>query len=68
MSPRMANPIFIEVQKYLSGMDYPAGKDEIVEHARGQGAGDDVVSALEQLEDREYDGPNAVSAQLGDES
>jgi hypothetical protein len=57
----MANPDFIEVQKYLSGVDYPAGKQELVDHAREQGAGDDVVQALGSIPDREYDGPNAVS-------
>ena len=57
------NPI--QAQKFLSGMDYPAGKPEIVEHARGQGADQDVLEALEQISDREYDGPNAVSAELG---
>jgi Protein of unknown function (DUF2795) len=60
----MANPDFIEVQKYLSGMDYPATKSDIVAHARGQGAGEDVVQALEQIADREYDGPNAVSEEV----
>ena len=60
----MANPDFIEVQKYLSGMDYPAAKSDILEHARGQGASEDVVQALEQIADREYDGPNAVSEEV----
>jgi hypothetical protein len=60
----MANPDFIEAQKYLSGMDYPATKADIVEHARGQGAGDDVVQALDRIPDREYDGPNAVSEEI----
>ena len=60
----MANPDFIEVQKFLSGMDYPARKDEILEHARSQGASDDVLQALEGISDREYDGPNAVSQEV----
>ncbi len=60
----MANPDFIEAQRFLSGVDYPASKQELVEHARRQGAGDEIVSELEAIEDREYDGPNAVSQQL----
>ena len=60
----MANPDFIEVQKYLSGMNYPATKSAIVEHARGQGASEDLVQALDQIADREYDGPNAVSEEV----
>jgi hypothetical protein len=60
----MANPDFIEVQKALSGVDYPATKQELVEHARGQGAGGEIVEALERISDREYDGPNAVSQEV----
>jgi hypothetical protein len=50
-----------EIQKALGGVDYPATKADLVAHARGSGASEDVVSALEGIEDREYDGPNAVS-------
>ncbi len=60
----MANPGFIEAQKFLSGVDYPASKQELVEHARSQGAGDEILQALERIPDREYDGPNAVSQEV----
>jgi hypothetical protein len=53
------NPI--EMQKYLSGVDYPCDRDSLVEHARNQGADDEVLRHLEALPDRTYDGPNAVS-------
>jgi uncharacterized protein DUF2795 len=43
----MAHPDFIEAQKYLSGMDYPAGKQEIVEHARSRGADEETLRELE---------------------
>lgn len=59
-------PSPIELQKHLGGMDYPAGKDEIVEHARNSGAPKQVVDTLEQIPDRQYDGPNAVSAAFSD--
>lgn len=58
------NPV--QLQKHLSGLDYPASKQQLVEHARGQGADDEALSTLERLPDREYDGPNAVSAEVGD--
>ena len=51
----------IEVQRFLGGVDYPAGKQELVEHARAEGAGDEIVSVLDQLPDPEYDGPDRVS-------
>jgi hypothetical protein len=58
----MAPPDFIEVQKYLSGVDYPATKEQLVEHAKSQGAGRDIIEALSSLPDGEYDGPNKVSS------
>ena len=42
-------------------MDYPTTKDKIVEHARKQGAPQDVMEALENIPEQEYDGPNRVS-------
>ena len=57
------NPI--QVQKFLGGMDYPASKEKLVEHARGQGADENVISTLEQLPDREYDGPSGVTKEIG---
>jgi hypothetical protein len=58
----MPNPI--QMQKYLSGMDYPASKDELVEHARQKGADEEVMRGLEAIPDSAYDGPNAVSAEF----
>jgi hypothetical protein len=51
----------IEVQKYLSGMDYPATKDQIVQHAREHDAPEEVMDLLEKMPEQEYDGPNRVS-------
>jgi hypothetical protein len=56
-----ANPI--QMQKFLGGIDYPASRDTLVEHARGKGADEEVVRKLESMPDRTYDGPNAVSAE-----
>ena len=54
------NPI--QMQKFLGGVDYPASRDDLVKHAEGKGADDDVLEGLRAIEDRTYDGPNAVSA------
>lgn len=65
----MANrPSPIELQKHLGGIDYPASKDEIVSKAESSGAPEDVLQALRDIEDREYDGPNAVSAAFSDQA
>jgi hypothetical protein len=49
------------VQKFLGGIDYPASKDTIVSKAEQEGADDNVLDALRNIPDREYDGPTAVS-------
>ena len=57
----MSKPNPIQMQKFLSGVDYPADRDSLVEHARSQGADDAVLDQLKTMPDRQYDGPNAVS-------
>jgi hypothetical protein len=54
-------PIQIDVQKYLSGVDYPATKADLVGVAQGQGAPTEVVDALEALPDRQFESPVQVS-------
>jgi hypothetical protein len=60
----MVSPI--DIQKALGGMDYPATKEQIVKHAQDNGAGDDVITALKGIEDREYEGPSGVSKAVFD--
>lgn len=57
----MTKPNPIQMQKFLGGIEYPASRDELVEHARQSGADDAVLQHLEALPDRTFDGPNAVS-------
>jgi hypothetical protein len=59
-------PSPIDVQKALSGMDYPASKDQIVQHAESQGADQEVLDALKAIQDREYEGPSGVSSAVFD--
>ncbi|SDQ22135.1 Protein of unknown function [Curtobacterium sp. UNCCL20] len=61
-----ANPI--QVQKYLSGIDYPASKDDIVATAEQEGADGAVLEALKNIPDGEYDAPTAVSSAVADAS
>jgi Protein of unknown function (DUF2795) len=60
----MVSPI--DIQKALSGVDYPASKADIVEHARQHGGDKEVLDALNGIEDREYEGPSGVSAAVFD--
>lgn len=63
------NPIsaFIEVQRALKGMSYPADKAALLESAKSNGAGDEVIAALKKLADGEYNGPADVSEGIGNE-
>jgi hypothetical protein len=63
------NPI--ELQKYLKGADYPAGKDDLVRLAESNGAGGDVVEALRGMDGDTFDSPadvmKGVKDSLGDD-
>lgn len=64
----MSKPNPVQMQKFLGGVDYPAGRDELVEHARSAGADDAVLEHLQALPDRTFDGPNAVSQSFARET
>ncbi|GHF56494.1 DUF2795 domain-containing protein [Streptomyces thermodiastaticus] len=50
----------IDLQKALSGMDYPTDKKHLVERARQNKANDKIVSKLDSLKQDHFDGPNEV--------
>ncbi|TQJ38144.1 uncharacterized protein DUF2795 [Arthrobacter sp. SLBN-112] len=58
------NPI--QVQKFLGGIDYPANREDLLSRAKDSGADSNVIQALEELPDREYDSPTAVSSAISD--
>jgi hypothetical protein len=55
----------IKLQKSLGGMNYPASKEDLVKHAEGKGADEDVLSVLRNLPDRNYETPADVNKELG---
>ncbi|HOY10992.1 MAG TPA: DUF2795 domain-containing protein [Candidatus Paceibacterota bacterium] len=57
----------VVAQQYLSGINYPAKKEDLVNHAKSQNAPQDVIDTLEDLPDREYGGPTDVSSAIGGE-
>jgi hypothetical protein len=57
----MANISRSRLQRFLEGVDYPASKQELIQHARSRGADDDVIDVLQQLPSRRYNGPSDVS-------
>jgi hypothetical protein len=58
-----SNPV--GVQKFLSGIDYPVQKAQLIEKARSEGADQKVIRALERLPDQQFGSPVAVSRELG---
>ncbi|MDN7012471.1 DUF2795 domain-containing protein [Methanoculleus sp. FWC-SCC3] len=54
-----------DLQFYLKGMDYPAGKQEIVAQARKNDAPLDVITAIESFSDRTYQSAADVSTEFG---
>jgi hypothetical protein len=58
------NPI--QIQKFLSGIDYPANRDALISRAKESGADSNVLDALQNIPDKEYDGPTAVSSAVSD--
>ncbi|MEV5439330.1 DUF2795 domain-containing protein [Streptomyces sp. NPDC052682] len=56
----MADLSPIDLQKALSGMDYPTDKQHLVEQARKNKADEKVVSRLDSLKQDRFEGPNEV--------
>ncbi|NJN86524.1 MAG: DUF2795 domain-containing protein [Leptolyngbyaceae cyanobacterium SL_7_1] len=57
------NPI--QLQKFLKGMNYPASKEELIEHAKQHDADENALKTLEQLPEDEYETPADVSKAVG---
>jgi hypothetical protein len=57
------NPI--RVQKFLKGLDYPADKRSVIDHAEQQGADERIRGMLENLPEEEYQTPADVSQAIG---
>ncbi|MEU6173753.1 DUF2795 domain-containing protein [Streptantibioticus parmotrematis] len=56
-----------ELLQALAGAHYPASKEDLASRARDHGASDDLVRRLEQLPDKEINGPDEVDrAVFGD--
>lgn len=60
------NPI--QVQKYLSAVDYPCTRDELVATAEREGADQGVLDTLRGLPADRFDSPTAVSSAIGKEN
>jgi len=57
------------IMKHLGGVDFPANKQQLIEHARNKDSDapdtDAVIGVLEQISDKEYDSPAEVLKEVG---
>jgi hypothetical protein len=56
----------INVSRHLKGIDFPANKKDLIDHATGNKADKDVMDILQQMPDREYGSMADVMKGLGD--
>lgn len=64
MANEQQRPNPTQIQKFLGGMEYPAGKNQVIDHARGKDAPNDILEVLKQLPEREYEGPTGIIEEL----
>jgi hypothetical protein len=57
--PGQPNPV--DIQKALTGVDYPTTREKLVECAKHNRANTDIVDLIDKLPDQNYDSPTAVS-------
>ena len=54
-----------DLQVYLKGIDYPAGRQDLIDQARKNGASEDVITTIEGFSDRTYRSAADVSTEFG---
>ncbi len=54
-----------EIERHLGGIDYPASKQELVQHAREQNAPEEVTQVLDRMPDQEYGSAADVAKGVG---
>ncbi len=63
----MALADFIKVQKFLGDNHDPATKQQLLDHAQGNQANDEALSALRGMPEREYSGPDELSRVIAED-
>lgn len=55
----------VDVEKHLKGIHFPAGKRELISHARDRNAPENVLSVLQRMPEREYGSAADVAKGMG---
>ena len=61
----MANFNPVEIEKSLRGINFPATKEEITKKAKENGAGREILDALNKLSEKEYQKPMDITKEVG---
>lgn len=61
----MASVNPVQIEKYLRGVDFPAGKNDVIQCAEDNEAPDEVLSALNRLGDYQYNSPVDITKEVG---
>ncbi|WP_300998790.1 DUF2795 domain-containing protein [Methanoculleus sp.] len=64
-APSLAHLSAADLQVYLKGIDYPAGRQDLITHARKNDAPESVITALERFGDRTYLSAADVGTEFG---
>lgn len=60
-----ANTKSVNVAQHLEGIDFPADRQMLIDHARDQGASVEVLDVLETIPDRNYESIDEVTEEVG---
>ncbi|MBE9049014.1 DUF2795 domain-containing protein [Nostocales cyanobacterium LEGE 11386] len=56
----------IDISRTLSGIDFPANKQDLVNHARDKNANEEIINVLQQMPEREYNNMADVEHAFGE--
>ncbi len=54
------------IAKHLRGIDFPVNKQDLIEHAKKNGADDAAIKMFNEMEDREYNSIKDVMKEYGE--
>lgn len=56
----------VDISRSLSGIDFPANKEDLVNHARDKKANKEVINILQKMPEREYGNMADVEQAFGE--
>ncbi len=56
----------VDISRSLSGIDFPANKQDLVNHARQKNASQEIINILQQMAEREYGNMAEVEHAFGE--